>query len=52
MKIDAMKCKIIFPSVQAVVLDGSEDEYVKEFVFLESVVSNSPDDARRRISPA
>ena len=43
------KCKIKSPSDQAVVLDGSEVEHVKEFVFLGSVVPNSSDDVRRRI---
>ena len=52
MKINGAKCKIISPSDQAVVLDGSEVEHVKEFVFLGSVVPNSSDDVRRRISLA
>ena len=49
MKINGAKCKIIFPSDQAVVLDGNEVKHVKEFVFLGSVVPNSSDDVRRRI---
>ena len=52
MKIDGAKCKIISRSDQAVVLDGSEVEHVKEFVFLGSVVPNSNDNVRRRISLA
>ena len=52
MKINGAKCKIISPSDQAVVLDGSEVEHVKEFVFLGSVVPNSSDDVKRRISLA
>ena len=35
-----------------VVLDGSKVEHAKEFVFLVSVVPNSSDEVRRRISLA
>ena len=51
MKINRAKCKIISPNDQAVVI-VSEVEHVKEFVFLGSVVPNSSDDVRRRISLA
>ena len=40
----------MFPSDYAVILDGSKDEHVKKFVFLGSLVPNSSDDLRRRIS--
>ena len=52
MKINGAKYKIISPSDQAVVLDGSEVEHVKMFVFLGSVGPDSSDDVRRRISLA
>ena len=50
MKMIGVKCKIISRSYQAVVLDGSEVNH--EFVFLGSVVPNSDDNVRRRISLA
>ena len=52
LKINGAKCKIISPSDQAVVLDGSEVVHFKEFVFLESVVPNSSEDVRRQIALA
>ena len=52
MKKKCAKCKIISPSKQAVVQDGSEVEHVKEFVFRGSIVPNSTDNVRIRISLA
>ena len=52
MKITGPKCKFISPNDEVVLLDVREVEHVKEFVFLGSVVPNSFEDVRRRISLA
>ena len=50
MKINRLKCKIPSPSDESITRDGSEVEHVKEFVFLGSVLPNTTDDVKRRIS--
>ena len=52
MKVNGAKCKIISPGEQVVVLDGSDVRHGKYFVFHGSVVPNTSDVVRRRISLA
>ena len=52
MKINGSKCKILSPSDEIITLDCSEVEHVKEFVFLGSVLLNTTDDVKRRVSLA
>ena len=52
MKINGSKCKILSPSDEIITLNGSEVEHVKEFVFLDSVLPNTTDDVKRRVSLA
>ena len=40
------------PSDEIITLDGSEVEHVKEFIFLGSVLHNTTDDVKRRVSLA
>ena len=50
MKINSERCKVISDSTSNLTIENKEIEIVKEFKFLGSLVPNSPDDVKRRIT--